>query len=239
MIRLFVDQDLAAAGRVAVGGAQCHYLRNVMRRGPGDEIALFNGRDGEWQGRITRIDKKVCELAVEVERRPQASGPDLWLLFAPVKAARLDFVAQKATELGVSGLQPVLTERTVVRRVKTDRIRANAVEAAEQCGRLTVPDVTEPASLDDVLQTWPTGRRLLVCDEAGAPPALAQLQAAEAGPWALLIGPEGGFSPAERDRLADLDHVTRIGLGPHILRADTAVVAALALWQAVLGDWRA
>jgi len=239
MIRLFIDQDLAAAGRIGIGGAQCHYLRNVMRRGPGDEIALFNGRDGEWQGRIAGIDKKTCELDVVAELRPQTSCVDLWLLFAPVKAARLDFIAQKATELGVSGLKPVLTERTVVRRLKTDRIRANATEAAEQCGRLTVPEVFEPASLEVVLGAWPDGRRLLICDETGAPPALAQLQTASAGPWALLIGPEGGFSPAERDCFAGLDYAARIGLGPRILRADTAAVAALTLWQATLGDWPA
>ena len=237
MIRLFVDQELSAAARVVVEGAQCHYLRNVMRRSPGDEIALFNGRDGEWRARIATIDRKACELAVAARLRSQTAVPDIWLLFAPVKSARLDFIAQKATELGVSALHPVLTQRTVVRRLKTDRIRANAVEAAEQCGRLSVPTVAEPVPLDAVLRSWPSDRRLIVCDQGGAPPA--RLQTAGSGPWAILIGPEGGFSPEERDHLGRLDLVTRIGLGPRILRTDTAVVAALSLWQAMLGDWQA
>jgi 16S rRNA (uracil1498-N3)-methyltransferase len=242
--RLFVDHDLAAGAAVGLAPSQAHYLHNVLRLGGGDPVHLFNGRDGEWRGSIDALGRGWCSVAVAGRVRAQEPEPDLWLVFAPVKRARIDFVAAKATELGASALVPAFTENTAVGRVNAERLRANAVEAAEQCGRLTVPAVHEPAALEALLRGWPAERRLIVCDETGAgAPILDVLREKAPGegasPWAILIGPEGGFSRAELDLLAETTIVTRVGLGPRILRADTAAVAALTCWQAVLGDWRA
>lgn len=238
-IRLYVPHDLTADRLIAVDGNPAHYLSNVMRCAPGDEVAAFNGRDGEWRAVIEAIGKRGCRLRPAECLRPQARGPDLWLLFAPVKRAGTDFLVQKATELGVELLQPVLTRRTIAERVNFERLRANAIEAAEQSGRLTVPAVREMAPLSDLLDAWPAGRRLLFCDEAGAaPPAAAALTDAQAGDWAVLVGPEGGFDADERERLRSEAFVSPVGLGPRILRAETAALAALTLWQGILGDCR-
>ncbi len=242
-IRLHVDADLAAGAEVALSADQAHYLRNVMRLGPGAAVKLFNGRDGEWRGEVVALDKKRGMARAEAQLRPQKSAPDLWLVFAPIKRARLDFIAQKASELGVSGIRPVMTRYTDVTRVNDQRLLANAIEAAEQCARLDVPEILPADRLDRVLDRWPAGRRLLLCDETATQVPLAAALAAEAPrmpePWAVLIGPEGGFAPDELDRLHKMEGVVRVGLGDRLLRADTAAVAALACWQAILGDWAA
>lgn len=242
--RLYVDVPLAAGADVVPTPEQTHYLLNVLRLKPGDAIALFNGRDGEWHSRISDASKKTSRLTVERQTRQQRNGPDLWFLFAPIKRARFDFVVEKAAELGARRIQPVFTRRTAVARVNLDRLGAHAVEAAEQCGRLDVPDVADPQPIDTVLDAWPAGRRLMLCDESGTAPsatqALAEARADSPGgigPWAILIGPEGGFAPEELIRLKRLPGVLPVTLGPRILRAETAGIAALALWQAMLGDW--
>lgn len=241
--RLFVEADLAAGGEAPLDEAQVHYLRHVMRRPDGAPLLLFNGRDGEWRGTLSSRGKKAAVAEVSERTREQGPEPDLWLCFAPVKRARIDYIAEKATELGVSVLQPVVTRHTAVERVNVGRLRANAVEAAEQTERLTVPDVRESLDLGKLLDTWPAGRRLMMCDETGggAPitDALLQLDdAARAAPWAIVIGPEGGFAEAELQALRRIKDVMSVGLGPRILRADTAALAALACWQALVGDWR-
>ena len=239
--RLFVDADLSDRGGVMLGRDQARYLGQVMRLGPDDGVSLFNGRDGEWLARVVSLGRNAGALDMVERTRPQAPEPDLWLAFAPVKKTGTDFIVEKATELGASRLLPVLTRRTNVARVKTDRLRANAIEAAEQCERLTVPEVAEPVSLDRLLDAWPADRPLVVADErgGGVPVAKALAALADDGvpPHGLLIGPEGGFEAAELDRLAALPFAVRVGLGPRILRAETAAVALLACWQAILGDW--
>lgn len=237
--RLFVEDDLSPGVALTLDGPRAHYLRDVLRLGVGAGVLLFNGRDGEWQARVTATAKRTLDLALERQTRPQGPEPDLWLCFAPVKKARIDFIAEKATELGVSALVPVVTRRTNVERVNVERLRANAVEAAEQTERLSVPEVREPASLEQVLKAWPATRRLLIADETGGgKPILDALRDAQPGPWAVLIGPEGGFTREELDRIAALPGVLPVGLGPRILRADTAALAALACLQAAIGDWR-
>jgi 16S rRNA (uracil1498-N3)-methyltransferase len=241
--RLHVEAPLAAGAAVALGEGQAHYLRAVLRLGAGAAVALFNGRDGEWQAVIESLGKRSAGLLCRTQTRPQRPEPDLWLLFAPIKRARIDFLVEKATELGVARLQPVITRRTMAARLNPARLRAHAVEAAEQCERLTVPDLAEPLPLARCLAAWPAGRRLLLAAEAGpAEPIAAALAAAAAAPagagWAVLVGPEGGFDPGELDDLHKLPFVSAIGLGPRILRAETAALAALACWQAVLGDGR-
>lgn len=237
-VRLFVEHGLSAGAQVGLEPGQAHYLINVMRLRGGDRVALFNGRDGEWAAVIDRIGRGKCSLAVEARTLPQAAGPDVWLVFAPVKRAPLDFVVAKATELGVSALWPVFTRHTAVERVNTGRLRAIVIEAAEQCGRLDVPGVIAPAPLEDALARWPGERRVLLCDEGGGGPPIAEgLAAASGGPWAVLTGPEGGFAAGELDALRKLPFVTPVGLGPRILRAETAALAALACWQAWIGDW--
>jgi len=237
--RLFIEDDLAQGAALTFDGPRAHYLRDVLRLGVGAEVLLFNGRDGEWQAKVAATAKRSLDLGIQTQTRPQQSEPDLWLCFAPVKKARIDFIAEKATELGVSALVPVLTRRTNVERVNVERLRANAVEAAEQTERLTIPEVREPATLEQVLKTWPADRRLLIADETGGGrPILDALSEARSGPWAVLIGPEGGFTREELDRIAALPGVLPVGLGPRILRADTAAIAALACLQAAIGDWR-
>ena len=241
--RLYVDAALAEGAAIGLDHARAHYLRSVLRLSRGARLALFNGRDGEWLARIDAIGKGWASLLVESRRRDQEPGPDIWLLFAPIKRARLDFLAEKAVELGISALIPVFTRHCVVKRVNLDRLAANAREAAEQCERLTLPEVREARPLFDVLGDWPPGRRLLVCaEQGGAQPIGAALAAAARDPegrdaaWAVLTGPEGGFARSELDGLSNLPFVTPVGLGPRVLRADTAALAALACWQALLGD---
>ncbi len=237
-VRLYVEAALGQGVHVAPDDGQTHYLLHVMRAKPGDYVSLFNGRDGEWKARIAELSKRACVLTCERLTEPQSEVPDLWLVFAPIKKTPADYLTQKATELGVRLLQPIMTRRTIVTRVNTERMRANAVEAAEQSGRLSVPDVREPQSFDKLLAGWPSERRILFCDEAGeAPPIAKALNDASNGPWAVLTGPEGGIDPAERAALRALPFVTPVSLGARILRADTAALAALALWQALKGDW--
>jgi 16S rRNA (uracil1498-N3)-methyltransferase len=237
--RLFVEADLAEEATVALGGEQANYLRNVLRLQPGDAVLVFNGRDGEWRAELAQSGKREAKLLVGPRTRPQEGGPDIAYLFAPLKRSRLDYMVQKATEMGVARLSPVLTHRTVAERVNTERMRANAIEAAEQCGILRVPAVDEPIKLERAVAGWEASRALIFCDEGSedADP-LAVLGRLRPGPLALLVGPEGGFDEAERELLSTQPFVTRISLGPRILRADTAAVAALALVNAVLGDWR-
>lgn len=239
MIRLFVPHDLAAGAALALDEGQSRYLAAVMRLAVGDELAVFNGRDGEWRARVASVGKRAVALEVEARARPQASGPDLDLVVALVKRARLETIVEKAAELGARRVRPVITERTNADHTRVERLRAIAVEAAEQTGRLDVPQVLEPVKLEKLVEAWEAGRRLLFCDEAGeALPALAALKEQPEAPWAILIGPEGGFSPGERQRLRALTFAVPATLGPRILRADTAAISALTLWQAALGDWR-
>jgi 16S rRNA (uracil1498-N3)-methyltransferase len=238
-VRLFVEVPLASGAAVACTPEQANYLVNVLRLSAGAELLVFNGRDGEWRARIADAAKRRCTLACIEPTRPQVDGPDLHYVFAPLKHARLDYMVQKAAELGVSHLQPVLTRRTIAGRVNLERMRANAIEAAEQCGVLRVPSVGEPQKLDALLDSWDRDRRLIFCDEAAdiASPLAALADVAQ-GPLAVLIGPEGGFDPAERQMLREKAFTTAISLGPRIMRADTAAVAALTLVNATLGDWR-
>lgn len=240
-IRLFVDAPIAAGAAFRVAAAQAHYLRDVMRLAAGDRVLIFNGRDGEWRARIETLAKGRGTLAAVERRRPQRAEPDLWLAFAPLKRAPIDALARAATELGVSRLIPVVTRHTVVRRVNLGRLRANAIEAAEQCRRLTVPEVAAPLTLDRLIAGWPQGRRLLLADESGGGRPIAEVLAGAGGGsdrWGILVGPEGGLARAELDALAKLPFVTAVGLGPRVLRADTAALSALACWQALIGDWR-
>ena len=250
MIRLFVTAPLAPGAQVEPTPDQARYLTAVMRLGPGDALLLFNGRDGEWRASVAAVSKRGCTLAVEEQNRVQAAPPDLELVVALVKRARLETIVEKSAELGCRRVRPVTTRRTNADHTRVDRLRAIATEAAEQTGRLDVPEIDEPVRLDALLDRWDAGRRLLFCDEAGddpaaewggpegrARPVLDALAGQPPGPWAVLIGPEGGFDPEERRRLRSAPFVVAATLGPRILRADTAAIAALALWQAGLGDW--
>lgn len=236
--RLFVDAPLASEGSVTLEPEAQNYLRNVLRLAPGGSVLVFNGRDGEWRGEIVEAGKKRFGLLVREQMRGQTPAGDLWYLFAPLKHARLDYMVQKAVEMGASRLVPVMTRRTQATRVNTDRMHANAVEAVEQCGILTVPETADPISFSNLLDRWPEERTLIFCDEAAdLGDALPALRAVRSRPLAVIIGPEGGFDETERARLLKMTGVVRISLGPRILRADTAAVAALALIQAVAGDW--
>lgn len=237
--RLFVDCSLAEGIQVACAPEQVNYLRNVLRLKTGDQLLIFNGRDGEWLAAVVEAGKRSCVLEAKRQTRPQSGGPDIHYLFAPLKRARLDYMVQKATELGVARLSPVLTRHTIADRVNLDRVRANAIEAAEQCGILRIPDVTAPRKLTHVLDSWDAERCLVFCDE-GAPmtDSIAQLRTVQRGPIAVLVGPEGGFSDDERTCICEKSYSVPISLGPRIMRADTAAVAALALVNAVLGDWQ-
>ena len=239
MIRLYLAEDLAAGAAVAPSPEQAHYLVNVMRLAAGDELLVFNGRDGEWRARMGAVGKRICRLEIAAQTRPQATGPDLDLVVALVKRARLETIVEKAAELGARRVRLVVTERTNAERTRVDRLAAIAAEAAEQTGRLEVPAIEPPAKLAALLAAWPADRPLMFCDEAGeAPPALTALAGRAGGPWAVLIGPEGGFSPGERAAIRALPAAVPASLGPRILRADTAAIAALTLWQAALGDLR-
>jgi 16S rRNA (uracil1498-N3)-methyltransferase len=240
-VRLFVEAALGPGVKVALNDAQAHYLTRVMRAGIGDRVLLFNGKDGEWRAEIVEVKKRGATLVCEAQTEPQSDVPDLWLVFAPIKKTPADYVAQKATELGVRVIQPVLTRRTIARRVNTDRLRANAIEAAEQSGRVTVPEIREPLSLEALLRSWPKDRRIVFCDEGGDAAPIAEALAGtkdEGRAWAVLTGPEGGFDPEERALLRAHAFVVPVMLGPRIMRADTASLAALALFQALVGDWR-
>ena len=237
-IRLYVDHPLGEGQTVPLNRDQAHYLFGVMRMGPGGQVLLFNGRDGEWRAEITGAGKREGAAQVVERTRPLQAPPDLWLLFAPIKKARTDFIVEKAAEMGAARILPVQTEFTNAERIRQDRLQAHAIEAAEQCGGTFVPPVAELQKLDALLADWPAGRRLMFCDEAAAGQARTLSDVLAGEPWAVLIGPEGGFSPAERGRLLGLDFVHAVSLGPRILRADTAAVAALTLWQQALGDWR-
>ncbi|HVO16854.1 MAG TPA: 16S rRNA (uracil(1498)-N(3))-methyltransferase [Alphaproteobacteria bacterium] len=238
-IRLYVGDALAAGRTVTLDRAQAHYLRNVMRAKAGDALLLFNGRDGEWRASVGALGKTGGEAQLEARTQPQRASADLWLLFAPLKSGRIEFLVEKATELGVAVLAPVLTERTVVRRVNAERLRAHAVEAAEQSGRLDVPELRAARPLFHALEGWPEERPLFLCDETGrGVPVARAVPDRRNRPGAVLIGPEGGFAPAELDALEKLAFVSRVGLGPRILRAETAALAALACWQALAGDWQ-
>jgi 16S rRNA (uracil1498-N3)-methyltransferase len=239
--RLFVEAPLASQAEIPLDPAQAHYLRNVLRLGPGDFILVFNGRDGEWRATLREINRKSVVLIAQEFSRPQLPAYDLHYLFAPLKQARLDYMVQKAVEMGASRLCPVVTHRTGVARVNLERMRANAIEAAEQCGILAIPEIAPVIRLDAVLASLGRDRLLVFCDE-DAPvrdpvAALRAVATSPSCPLAVLIGPEGGFDPQEREALLALPQALRLSLGPRILRADTAAVAALALTQAVLGDW--
>jgi 16S rRNA (uracil1498-N3)-methyltransferase len=238
--RLYVAVGLAFGAEIELDRAQAHYLRSVLRLGTGAAVALFNATNGEWLCRISEIGKGAS-LAVERQLRAPEPGAetDLWLIFAPIKRAPLDWLVEKATELGVAALVPVWTARTQVERVNLDRLRAHAVEAAEQSERLSVPELRAPEPLDRFLAAWPRGRRLIVCDESGAGEPIGDAAARlPPGPVALLVGPEGGFDETELDAIGKLSFVTRVGLGPRVLRAETASLAAVAVFQAIAGDWR-
>jgi 16S rRNA (uracil1498-N3)-methyltransferase len=236
--RLFTEQPLAGGQAIEADRPQAHYLVNVLRMKAGDAVLLFNGRDGEWLAHIAETGKKKCTLLPAEQTRRQTPAYDLEYLFAPLKQARLDYMVQKAVEMGAGRLQPVITQYTQSSRVNLERMRANAVEAAEQCGILTIPDIDTPQKLDAVLDAWPDDRALVFCDEsAESGDATGILKSIGAEKITVLIGPEGGFSEAERAHLCALSFVTPISLGPRILRADTAAVAALALVQSAIGDW--
>ena len=235
--RLYVASDLGAATTVALGESQAHYLLHVLRAKAGNRVLLFNGRDGEWLAEIAQAGKRGVTAACIRQTQPQAGVPDIWLAFAPVKKTPSDYLVQKATELGVSCLLPVFTRRTIVGRINAERMAANAIEAAEQSARLSVPEIRQGVTLDRLLASWPKERRLFFCDEGGDAKRLAEGAHGPHGPAAILTGPEGGFDPAEREMLRSLAFVTPVTLGPRILRADTAALAALAVWQSVKGDW--
>ena len=237
--RLFVKSPLSAGADVVLDRDQAHYLGNVLRIKPDSYVLIFNGADGEWCARVATAGKKSMSLAAEHQTRPQEAGPDLHYLFAPIKRARVDYMAQKATEMGASVLRPTITRRTIAERIKVERLVANAVEAAEQCGILRVPEVHAPQKLEDILSRWDSERRLIVADEtASVAPPLKALASEASRPHAVLIGPEGGFDAEERALLLEQDFVLPISLGPRVMRADTAAVACLTLVNAVWGDWR-
>ncbi len=237
-IRLYVDQPLGEGQSVPLSRAQAHYLFAVMRRRAGDALVIFNNTDGTFRARVSRADKRHGELACATKMRDVQMPPDLWLAFAPVKKARTDYIVEKACEMGVARILPVRTEFTGSERIRQDRLQAHAIEAAEQCGAGYVPEVTGMTRLDTLLANWPAERRILFCNEAATAAADSVLARAAPGPWAVLIGPQGGFSQAERDAINAMQQTAEVSLGPRILRADTAAVAALTLWQMALGDWR-
>jgi 16S rRNA (uracil1498-N3)-methyltransferase len=239
-VRLYVDQPLGAGQAVAVGPEQANYLFSVMRLPVGAGVLLFNGRDGEWLARVQDAGKRRGALLCETQTAPQRTAPDLWLLFSPVKKERTNFIVEKAVELGVSRVMPVTTRFTSSDRWRQDKQLAHAIEAAEQCGATYVPDVADVQSLERVLAQWPDNRLLVWADEALATAPAAGLSGVTppGTPAAILVGPEGGFSDEEKTRLRGLPFVRSVSLGPRILRAETAAIAALVLWQVAAGDWR-
>jgi 16S rRNA (uracil1498-N3)-methyltransferase len=232
--RLFVQGALVHGTAITLDQPQSHYLGSVMRRQPGDMVRLFNGRDGEWAARVASVARKAVTLVAERQSAPQEQVADLWLAFAPLKKGRIDWLVEKACELGVARLLPVITQRTVVDKPNLERLTAHLVEAAEQCGRTAVPELAEPASLERLLKGWPATRALIFADETGGAAMAATLAQAPA-PAAILIGPEGGFTAAERDAIRAHANAVPLSLGPRILRAETAALAAVAVWQALHG----
>ncbi len=228
--RLYVETPLSLGATLTLPPPQSHYLAQVMRRQPGDVVRLFDGTNGEWAARVVSVGKKAVVVSLEHQSAPQESVPDLWLCAAPLKRGRIDWVAEKACELGVARFVPVITRRTIVDKLNLDRLRAHMIEAAEQCGRTALPDMAEPVTLAALLKAWPADRALIFADETGGEP-LASLTAR--APAAILIGPEGGFTPEERAAIRVLPQARATSLGPRILRADTAAVAAVAVWQAL------
>ncbi len=238
MKRLFLDADLEADGLIKLDKAQANYVGNVLRMKTGDALLLFNGRDGEWEAQLVVEDKRNIGLEIKIRIRPQPASSDFLFCFAPLKVGRLDYMVQKAVEMGAGVLQPVMTEHTQNHHIKIEKLKANAIEAAEQCGVLHLPTVETPVSLDAMLKDWDRERTLIFCDEdASTNNPVHKLTGLDSNPLAVLIGPEGGFSDAERAQLRALDFVVSMPLGPRILRADTAAVAAMAVIQAVAGDW--
>ncbi|WP_170397066.1 MULTISPECIES: 16S rRNA (uracil(1498)-N(3))-methyltransferase [Ruegeria] len=236
-IRLYVEHPLGQGQSVDLTREQAHYLFGVMRLAVGGHVALFNGRDGEWLAEVAEAGKRGGVLTCVEQTKPLQMPPDLWFLFAPIKKARTDFIVEKAAEMGAARILPVQTEFTNSERIRQDRLQAHAVEAAEQCGGTFVPEVADLQRLDRVLDAWPDGRLLMFCNEAEVGSALRLAANKKGQPWAILIGPEGGFSDRERARLTGLPFTHVVSLGPRILRADTAAVAALTMWQQALGDW--
>ena len=232
--RLYVEQPLAPDAALTLDGPQANYLSAVMRLGAGAEVKLFDDRTGEWLAEIVDAGKKRVTLRIVRHLREREPVPDLWLLFAPIKRGRIDWIVEKATELGVARLLPVITQRTIVDRTNSDRLLAHMIEAAEQCERTALPVLAQPRKLEAVLRDWPGERTLLFADESGGG---AMLGAIAPGPAAILIGPEGGFTGAEREAINAVPQARPVSLGPRILRADTAVVAAISLWMAAAGDW--
>ncbi|WP_037255715.1 16S rRNA (uracil(1498)-N(3))-methyltransferase [Roseobacter sp. SK209-2-6] len=253
-IRLYVEHPLGVGQSIPLEKDQAHYLFGVMRQALGGHVALFNGRDGEWQAEISEAGKRGGTLTCIEQSKPLQMPPDLWLIFAPIKKARTDFIVEKAAEMGAAKILPVGTEYTNSERIRQDRLQAHAVEAAEQCGGTYVPEVCDLQKLSRLLDDWPAKRQLMFCDEAevgqqrfldltqgggtGADRSASEpVPGAVSQPWAILIGPEGGFSDKERKRLHAMEQAHVVSLGPRILRADTAAVAAMTVWQQTLGDW--
>ena len=243
--RLFLGQTLAQGATLNLEAAQANYLVNVLRLKAGANVLVFNGRDGEWRAELAATGKKKVALNVVERTREQTVAPDLHYLFSPLKHARLDYMVQKAVEMGVSRLAPIMMRHTQAERVNLDRMRANSIEAAEQCGVLNIPEIVEPRKFESLTRGWKAERLLVFCDEdVDVKDPVAALASARSGglagrlPISVLVGPEGGFAEHERDALLKLPNVVRLALGPRILRADTAAIAALTLVQAVLGDWR-
>ena len=235
-IRLFVDHTLGEAQSVPLNKDQAHYIFSVMRKSIGETILIFDGNNGEWEASIEEISKKSGVLFCVKQTKPQIMPPDLWLFFSPLKKVRTDFIVEKATELGVAKIIPVQTEHTNADRIKLSRLSAHAIEAAEQCGGTYIPKIEELQKINEVLEHFPPDRRLLFCDEKLTASEL-NLENLKKGKWAILIGPEGGFSEIERNYIKGLKFTFSISLGPRILRADTAAVTAISLWQNYLGDW--
>jgi len=240
LTRLYIETALTQGADVSLSKEQAHYLGTVLRKSESDDLRLFNGSSGEWRAEITQLSRKGGTVRLQEQLRAPKTCPDIWLCFAPVRKHRNNFIIEKATELGVSEFHPLITERTQFSRLNIDKARLQAIEAAEQTERLDVPKIHDVAGggIDSYLETWDANRHLIFADEAGdAAPALTALQNMPRGPAAVLIGPEGGFSPKERDILRAQTFVTPVSLGPRILRADTAALSLLTLWQAVQGDW--
>lgn len=233
--RLFVDEAITPGATLMLPPAQSHYLAGVMRLKPGDTVRLFDDRTGEWTATLTDIGRKYVQVTIGDPVAPREAVPDLWLCAAPIKRGRIDWVAEKACELGVAKLLPVLTRRTVVDKLNLERLRAHMIEAAEQCGRTALPQLDSPMPLSKLLESWPEERQLVFCDEEGG---VSMRDALRPGPAAVLIGPEGGFDAGERERIRSMPQAVGVSLGPRVLRADTAAVAAVALWQSIQGDWR-
>lgn len=236
-IRLYVEHPLGSGQSVPLDRVQAHYLFGVMRQGVGGAVLLFNGTDGEWRAEIVEAGKRGGVLQCNVQTKPLQMPPDLWLCFAPIKKARTDFIVEKATEMGAARIVAVQTEYTNSGRFQCDRLQAHAVEAAEQCGGTYVPEVVEMEKFARVMEGWDPARRIMFCDEALVTSAPSLLSGEAVGPWAIFIGPEGGFSERERAKLNSLEHSVAVSLGPRILRADTAAVAAMTVWQQKFGDW--